>query len=43
MQTVWTGAGNFLDAWYKTKDTSQDIEYQADCFKTLFEEINKIE
>lgn len=43
MQTVWTGADNFLDAWYKIKDTSEGIESQANCFKILFEEINKME
>ena len=43
MQTVWTSSENFLNAWYKTKDSSTGVENQAECFKTLFEEINKIE
>ena len=43
MQTVWTSSENFLNAWYKTNDTSSGVINQAECFKILFEEINKIE
>jgi hypothetical protein len=44
MQTVWSGAGNFLDRFYgRASDESPRGGDEAACFKTLFEEISKVE
>ena len=44
MQTVWSGAGQFLDEFYGVKVNKEAGENtQANCFKALFTEINKIE
>jgi hypothetical protein len=42
MQTVWTSAGNFMDGYYGRKDISEGRGNQVECFKQLFEEINKL-
>lgn len=42
MQTVWTNAGNFLDEYYGLKDAANRRGNQVECFKVLFEEINKL-
>lgn len=39
MQTVWMGAGAFLDQFYGRKEASAESE--TTCFKALFQEINK--
>ena len=38
MQTIWSGAGQFLDSYYNTKPGNQDSS-QAECFKALFSEM----
>jgi len=38
MQTIWSGAGQFLDSYYNTKPEKPDS--QVECFKALFSEIN---
>lgn len=40
MQTVWKGAGNFLNEFYGKKQAGEESE--AACFKALFSEINKV-
>ncbi|MGA1978003.1 MAG: family 20 glycosylhydrolase [Bacteroidales bacterium] len=41
LQTVWSGAGSFLDIFYGNKpDSSKNSE--VDCFRTLFPETKKI-
>ena len=42
MQTVWSGAEQFMDEYYgrKTESAPNGLS-QANCFKTLFDEINK--
>lgn len=35
MQTIWSGAGQFLDNYYDTKENSQ-----VKCFKAMFQEVN---
>lgn len=41
MQTVWSGAGQFLDAYYgKKPDNSENSPVK--CFKALFSEIQKV-
>ena len=44
MQTIWTGAGNFLDYYYGRKefDPERDRGNYVECFNELFEEINKL-
>jgi len=39
MQTVWMGAGEFLDQFYGRKEVKPESE--TTCFKALFQEINK--
>lgn len=39
MQTVWMGAGEFLDQFYGRKEAKPESE--TTCFKALFQEINK--
>ena len=43
MQTVWTGAGNFMDGYYGRRDFSSRRGNQVECFKVLFEEIGKLD
>jgi hypothetical protein len=43
MQTVWTGADTFMDGYYGRIDPSTRRGNQVECFKMLFEEINKME
>jgi hypothetical protein len=40
VQTIWSGAGQFLDEFYK-KDNKSSGNSQAECFKSLFGEILK--
>ena len=40
MQTIWSGAGQFLDTYYDKKPENRDNS-QALCFKALFDEIQK--
>jgi hypothetical protein len=42
MQTVWTSAGNFLDEYYGLKDPEGRRGNQVECFRVLFQEINKL-
>lgn len=39
MQTVWMGAGAFLDQFYGRKEANSESE--TSCFKALFQEINR--
>jgi hypothetical protein len=41
MQTIWSGAGQFLDNFYSGKTEKPD-NAQVGCFKALFSEINKM-
>ena len=42
MQTVWSGAGQFLDEFYGRKTNPKaDQNTQANCFKTMFDTIQK--
>jgi Glycosyl hydrolase family 20, catalytic domain len=41
VQTVWTGAGQFLDSFYGRKPENPENS-QVSCFKALFTEIQKI-
>ena len=42
VQTVWSGAGPFLDSYYgRRKDESKNTP--VNCFKALFDEINRIQ
>jgi hypothetical protein len=41
MQTIWSGAGQFLDNYYGRK-TENSANSQAACFKALFGEIQKM-
>jgi hypothetical protein len=40
MQTIWSGAGQFLDGYYSTKPGNSDNS-QVECFKALFSEIER--
>lgn len=42
MQTIWTGTGNFLDGYYGRKDLADRRGNQVECFKVLFQEIDKL-
>ncbi|UGU14588.1 family 20 glycosylhydrolase [Sinomicrobium kalidii] len=42
VHTIWTGADNFLDLYYGKKENKDEQGDQADCFKVLFDEINKL-
>ncbi|MFD1096166.1 family 20 glycosylhydrolase [Salegentibacter chungangensis] len=42
IQTVWTGAGNFMDEFYASDPASEENTAAA-CFRALFDEIEKIE
>ena len=40
MQTIWSGAGQFMDEYYGRKtDAKESVNTQANCFKTMFSEI----
>lgn len=40
VQTVWTGAGQFVDEFYGRKTDHEDgLNNQASCFKAMFREI----
>ena len=42
MQTVWSGAGQFMDEFYGRKTNPKaDQNTQANCFKTMFDTIQK--
>ena len=42
MQTVWTGAGQFMDEFYGLKTSTKDgANTQTNCFKAMFGEIQK--
>jgi hypothetical protein len=41
MQTVWSGAGQFLDNYYGRK-TENSVNTPTACFKALFGEIQKM-
>lgn len=43
MQTIWTGTESFLDEYYAAKlNSSNEENTQANCFKALGKEINKL-
>ncbi|GAB2765509.1 family 20 glycosylhydrolase [Rhabdobacter roseus] len=37
MQTIWTGAGNFMDIYYGTRPVEEPQKGQVNCFVQLFE------
>jgi len=40
MQTIWSGAGQFMDEYYGRKtDAKEGANTQTNCFKTMFAEI----
>jgi hypothetical protein len=42
MQTIWSGAGQFMDEYYGRKtDSKESINTQTNCFKAMFSEIGK--
>lgn len=41
VQTVWSGAGDFMDSFYGRK-TEKDASNPAECFRQLFSEIGKL-
>jgi len=42
MQTVWSGAGQFMDEFYGRKTNSKEgTNTPANCFKAMFGEIQK--
>jgi hypothetical protein len=41
VQTVWSGAGQFLDSYYGRR-AEQGDDTPAKCFRALFDEINKL-
>jgi len=42
MQTIWSGAGEFMDEFYDRKTNTKDgANTQANCFKAMFGEIQK--
>ena len=43
MQTTWTGAGRFMDGYYGKVDFEGRRGNQVECFKVLYEEINKLD
>ncbi len=44
VQTVWSGTGAFMDEFYQTKSSSDKKDTSpADCFRAVFEEIEKHE
>ena len=45
MQTIWTGADNFLDYYYGRKEFDQERTRSnyVECFNTLYEEIGKLD
>jgi hypothetical protein len=40
VQTVWSGAGQFLDSFYGRR-TETNVNTPVNCFKALFDEIQK--
>jgi hypothetical protein len=42
MQTIWTSASNFMDVFYARKDLSNNRGDYVECFKVLYEEIDKL-
>ena len=40
MQTVWSGAGTFLNEFYNEKDTTENTP--SNCFRTMFDEIETL-
>jgi hypothetical protein len=44
MQTVWSGAGQFMDEFYGRKtDGKEEVNTASNCFKSMINEINNIE
>lgn len=43
MQTTWTGAGRFINGYYGKEDLTDRRGNQVECFKVLYEEINKLD
>ena len=41
VQTIWAGTGQFLDSYYERR-TDGRTDSSADCFKALFDEIEKL-
>ena len=41
IQTIWSGAGQFLDSYYGRR-TENGTDTQVNCFKALFDEIQKL-
>jgi hypothetical protein len=42
MQTIWSGAGQFMDEYYGRKpDPKAGENTQTNCFKAMFDEIKK--
>jgi hypothetical protein len=42
VQTVWSGTGQFLDSFYG-KEPENNTNTDANCFRTLYNELNKTE
>ena len=43
MQTVWMGAGNFMDGFYGDKqDRKGGTNTDWNCFKTMFDKIDNL-
>jgi len=43
MQTTWSGAGMFMDGYYGKEDLKDRRGDKIECFKVLYEEINKLD
>ncbi len=43
MQTVWSGAGSFMDGYYENRlDEERGDSTQWNTFKTMYDEINQL-
>jgi hypothetical protein len=43
LQTTWSGAGSFMDGYYGKVDLKDRRGDKIECFKVLYEEINKLD
>jgi hypothetical protein len=43
LQTTWSGAGDFMDDYYGREDLKDHRGDKIECFKVLYEEINKLD
>jgi len=41
MQTIWSGAGQFMDEFYGRKTSKDETNTQTNCFKAMYGEIKK--